>query len=231
MPELKPLGSGADFVPFQDHLGIPTLSLEFIGENGYGFGTYHSNSDSRAYVDRIADPGFRQGAVLSQMLGSVAIRLADAEVLPFRFSHYARALDQAVTTARGWTGTMTMDFAPLVALAEQVNRSATRLEARVDSGLKLGSLPPGVRRRLNDGLARLEQQLTDDDGDPATKWYRHVVYGWNIYSLYDGQPFPGLAEAVRIHDPTRVEHEATRLQRALERMAAQLDSLLASNFP
>ena len=231
VPELKPLGSGADFVPFQDHLGIPTLSLEFIGENGYGFGTYHSNSDSRAYVDRIADPGFRQGAVLSQMLGSVAIRLADAEVLPFRFSHYARVLDQAVTTAQGWTGTMAMDFTPLVALAEQVNRSATRLEARLDSAQKFGPLPPEVNRRVNDGLARLEQQLTDDDGDPATKWYRHVIYGWNIYSLYDGQPFPGLAEAVRIHDPTRVEHEATRLQRALERMAAQLDSLLASNFP
>ena len=231
VPELKPLGSGADFVPFQDHLGIPTLSLEFIGENGYGFGTYHSNSDSRAYVDRIADPGFRQGAVLSQMLGSVAIRLADAEVLPFRFSHYARVLDQAVTTAQGWTGTMAMDFTPLVALAEQVNRSATRLEARLDSAQKFGPLPPEVNRRVNDGLARLEQQLTDDDGDPATKWYRHVVYGWNIYSLYDGQPFPGLAEAVRIHDPTRVEHEATRLQRALGRMAAQLDSLLASNFP
>ena len=60
-PDLKPLGSGADFVPFQDHLGVPTMAIEFIGDNGYGYGTYHSNYDSRAYVERIADPGLRAG--------------------------------------------------------------------------------------------------------------------------------------------------------------------------
>ncbi|MBL8960719.1 MAG: M28 family peptidase, partial [Gemmatimonadetes bacterium] len=52
-PDLKALGSGADFVPFQDFLGVPTLSIEFIGANGYGFGTYHTNYDSRAYVERV----------------------------------------------------------------------------------------------------------------------------------------------------------------------------------
>lgn len=226
VPELKALGSGADFVPFQDHLGVPTLSLEFIGENGYGFGTYHSNSDSRTYVERIADPGFRQGAVLSQVLGTAAIRLADAEVLPFRFSHAARWLDQAVAAARGWATAMTVDFGSLAGPASRVGQAAARLEARLDSAQKAGPLAPEVKRRLNDGLARLEQQLTDDEGDPATRWYRHVVYGWNIYSLYDGQPFPGLAEAVRIQSPARTEHEVGRIRRALERMALTLDSLL-----
>ena len=40
---------------------MPTLAIEFIGDNGYGYGTYHTNYDSRAYVERIADPGFEQG--------------------------------------------------------------------------------------------------------------------------------------------------------------------------
>ncbi len=226
VPELKTLGSGADFVPFQDHLGVPTLSLEFIGENGYGFGTYHSNSDSRTYVERMADPGFRQGAVLSQVLGTAAIRLADAEVLPFRYSHSATTLDQAVAAARAWAGSMTVDWEPLAAQAARVGLAAARLEARIDSARRAGPLAPGVSHALNDGLARLEQQLTDDDGDPATRWYRHVVYGWNIYSLYDGQPFPGLAEAFRIQDPARAGREAGRIRRALERMTQALDSLL-----
>ena len=65
-PDLKPLGSGADFVPFQDHLGVPTMAIEFIGDNGYGYGTYHTNYDSRAYVEKIADPGFAQGVLMSQ---------------------------------------------------------------------------------------------------------------------------------------------------------------------
>ena len=34
-PSIKALGSGADFVPFQDHLAVPTMAIEFIGDNGY----------------------------------------------------------------------------------------------------------------------------------------------------------------------------------------------------
>ena len=101
-PDLKPLGSGADFVPFQDHLGVPTMAIEFIGDNGYGYGTYHSNYDSRAYVERIADPGFTQGVLMSRVLGTMALRMAQAELLPFRFSDYAVKLDDAITAAEGW---------------------------------------------------------------------------------------------------------------------------------
>ncbi len=227
VPDLKPLGSGADFVPFQDHLGVPTLSLEFIGANGYGFGTYHSNSDSRAYVERIADPGFRQGAVLARLLGTVALRLGGAPVLPFRFSRYAAALDQAVAGARTWglAGGPEADLDRQRGLVARIGRAAERLEFSIDSALQVGPLAAAGQRRLNDGLAGLEQLLADDHGAPATAWFRHVVYGWNIYSLYDGQPFPGLFEAIRVRDPDRTRSEADRLLRALERMAARLESL------
>src|SRR5688500_8964348 len=97
----KSLGSGADFVPFQDHVGIPSLSIEFIGENGYGFGTYHSNFDSRAYVEKVADPDFAQGVVMSRVLGTLALRMSNAAILPFRFADYAERLRQAVAQLIG----------------------------------------------------------------------------------------------------------------------------------
>jgi hypothetical protein len=68
----------------------------------------------------------------------------------------------------------------------------------------------------------LEQTLLDESGGPPKRWYRHVIYGWNIYSLYDGQPLPGLAEAVRLKDPARVAEETTRIENALRRMLAEL---------
>ena len=80
---------------------------------------------------------------------------------------------------------------------------------------------------LNDRLARLEQSLADDDGAAESRWYRHVFYGWNIYSLYEGQPFPGLAEAVRLRDGGRVRHEVGRVARALERMSTELAAAVA----
>lgn len=228
-PDLKPLGSGADFVPFQDHLGVPTLAIEFIGENGYAFGTYHSNYDSRAYAERIADPGFAQGVTMAQVLGTLALRMSEAEVLPFRFSHYATKLSEAVTAAEGWArdAGMTADVAPLRARAELVGKAALALEAAIDRRLAGGDVPRDALPALNDRLARMEQQLADDEGAPESKWYRHVFYGWNIYSMYDGQPFPGLGEALRLKDQARVTRELGRIERALDRMASELDAALA----
>jgi N-acetylated-alpha-linked acidic dipeptidase len=213
-PDLEPLGSGADFVPFQDHLGVPTLAVEFIGENGYGFGTYHSNYDSRAYVEAIADPGFHQGAILARLLGTLALRMSEADVLPFRFSHYARRLKEAVTAAH---------LSTLTERVDRIGSAARELEAAIDTHLQSGRVPANAAA-LNDRLARLEQQLADDEGAPESRWYRHVFYGWNIYSLYDGQPFPGHADAVRRHDGDRVRHETARIERALDRMLAGLTS-------
>lgn len=233
VPELKALGSGADFVPFQDHLGVPTLSIEFIGANGYGFGTYHSSFDSRAYVERVADPGFAQGVTMVQLLGTLALRMANAPVLPFRFSHYGARLEEALGTAQGWRSPagatpVATETQRLLPAAAEITSLARRLEARVDARLASGPpFTPPTAAALNDRLARLEQTLADDDGHPDSRWYRHVFYGWNIYSLYDGQPFPGLAEAVRLGDARRVAHERDRIARALGRMRGELEAALA----
>lgn len=228
-PDLEALGSGADFVPFQDHLAVPTMAIEFIGDNGYGYGTYHTNYDSRAYVERIADPGFRQGVLMAQVLGTMALRMSEAEVLPFRFSHYAAKLLDAVDAAAGWSreAGVAMDAAPLRERAEAVRVAAAALEQAIDTALASNGVPASSRAALNDRLSRMEQTLADDDGAADTKWYRHVFYGWNIYSLYDGQPFPGLAEAFRLQDAGRVAHERGRIERALDRMLAELGAARA----
>jgi N-acetylated-alpha-linked acidic dipeptidase len=229
VPDLEPLGSGADFVPFQDHLGVPTLAIEFIGENGYGYGTYHTNYDSRAYVERIADPGFEQGVVMARVLGTMALRMSEATVLPFRFSHYATKLQEAIRLSEGWSQETStpLDVAGLRSRADAVSTAAASLEATIDRGLATGGLPASARPALHDRLARMEQRLADDDGAAESKWYRHVFYGWNIYSLYDGQPFPGLAEALRVKDAARVGREVSRIERALDRMRSELDAAAA----
>jgi N-acetylated-alpha-linked acidic dipeptidase len=262
--DLKALGSGADFVPFQDHLGVSALSVEFIGANGYGFGPYHSNFDTRAYVDRVADPGFRQGVVQARLLGTLAMRMAGADVLPFRFSHYARKLDEAIaalgrspeiyeirkmvpgTISEMVPGTNSQTKSPsnsemkmvpgtifemVPGTISRIRRAAEALERSVDAGLASGRLPDARTPLLNDRLARLEQLLCDDDGDPATRWYRHVVYGWNIYSLYDGQPFPGLANALRERNPARLTREVQRIERALNRLRVELEEMAGQQLP
>ena len=222
----KALGSGADFVPFQDHLGVPSLSIEFIGANGYGFGTYHSNYDSRAYVEKVADPEFSQGVVMARVLGALAVRMSNAVILPFRFEDYAARLSETLAQVGGWASDakIVVDVTDWLARVTQIEAAATALSAAVDRRLESGG---GNFAALNDRLARLEQTLADDEGEADSRWYRHVFYGWDIYSLYDGQMFPGLASAIRARDAERVKHEHARISRALDRMHAELTAALA----
>jgi hypothetical protein len=72
---------------------------------------------------------------------------------------------------------------------------------------------------LNDRLG-LEQSLIDESAPPAERWYRHVIYGWNIYSLYSGQAFPGLAGAFARGTDEDVRRETERIENASSGSAA-----------
>jgi N-acetylated-alpha-linked acidic dipeptidase len=218
--ELAALGSGADFVAFQDFLGLPTLSFELDFDGSYG--AYHSSHDTRLYFERMADPDRTRGPRLARILGSVALRLASADVLPFRYSQYARRIAAFIDEAASQAGT---EGGALMALAAAARRAASRadaLERTMDSLLAQRRLTLAVRRALNDALAHLEQTLVDDSEPPDRRWYRHVVYGWNIHSLYDGQPLPGLAEAIRLKNARMLTRERARLAAALARFEAGL---------
>lgn len=231
--ELRALGSGADFVPFQVFLGLPTLSLEFIGAGGYGFGTYHSNYDSLAYFDRVADPGYRRGLVLARLLGTTGLRLANADVLPFRYGHYGRQLETALAGVPAWgvdevgRPVLAIDATRVAALARDVAAKAGALERDLDRALADGRLGADTRAAINARLPRLEQRLLQEDLPPDRRWFRHAVHGWNIYAMYDGQPFPGLAEAARLRDGARRDAELAAISAGLTRLAAGIDEIHA----
>ncbi len=227
--ELAALGSGADFVAFQDFLGLPTLQMEFDFEGSYG--PYHSNYDTRQYVERHTDPGFKVGQTLARVLGLSVMRLASTELLPFRYSHYARKMEEFIDGAGGWAvddagrRRVATNLAAARGLATRAVATASAIEARLNRRVAAGPVDPVRGRRINDALVRLEQQLLDESEPPETRWYRHVIYGWNIYSLYEGQPLPGLAEAIRIADATAVARETARLEQALTRFVTTLEEI------
>ncbi len=80
---MESLGSGSDYSSFLQHLGIPSLNLEFGGEDPGG--DYHSIYDSYDDYVRFKDPGFKYGPALAEVAGHAILRMADADVLPFDF--------------------------------------------------------------------------------------------------------------------------------------------------
>ena len=88
------LGSGSDFTPFLQHIGIATLNLGFGGEGGGGI--YHSIYDDFKWYTTFNDTSFVYGRALAQTVGTAVLRLADAEVLPYQFSDFAETAGRYV---------------------------------------------------------------------------------------------------------------------------------------
>jgi N-acetylated-alpha-linked acidic dipeptidase len=88
------LGSGSDYTPFLQHLGIPALNLGFGGEDGGGI--YHSIYDDFTWYTRFDDTAFVYGRALAQTVGTAVLRLADAELLPYEFTGLAETVGRYV---------------------------------------------------------------------------------------------------------------------------------------
>lgn len=115
---IAPLGSGSDYTPFLQHLGIASLNIGYGGENGGG--SYHSIFDSFDYYTRFGDPGFAYGIALAQTAGRATLRLANADALPFTFSGFTDNVGRYVKEVEKLADEM----------REQTRRKNRLLEAR-----------------------------------------------------------------------------------------------------
>jgi N-acetylated-alpha-linked acidic dipeptidase len=160
---ISPLGSGSDYTPFLQHLGIASLNLGFGGESGGG--SYHSQFDSFDHYSRFGDPGFEYGVALARTAGRVTLRFANADVLPFQFGNFA--------------DNVAMYVDQVVQLAEDLRQETERRNELVTMNAYALSadptetyLPPSSQEAvphlnfapLRNALAELEERATAYDG-------------------------------------------------------------------
>jgi N-acetylated-alpha-linked acidic dipeptidase len=92
------LGSGSDYTAFIDHIGVASLNIGFGGEDQGG--VYHSVYDDFYWYTRFSDADFVYGRALSQTAGTMLMRFADADVLPYDFTDFADAMRRYVTEVK-----------------------------------------------------------------------------------------------------------------------------------
>jgi len=92
---IEALGSGSDFTPFLQHIGVAALNIGFGGE-GQTNGVYHSIYDSFDHYTRFGDPNFAYGVALAQVCGHAVLRFSSAEKLPYAFTNFADSIGQYV---------------------------------------------------------------------------------------------------------------------------------------
>src|SRR5438034_2443112 len=207
------IGSGSDHTVFLSHVGRPVINLGFTGD----YGVYHSMYDDHYWMSHIGDPAFEYNIALTRIWGLVALRLANADVLPFAFGFNASALERFLRELeqKNKFEPRLLPLKRLHARIAEFEKAGNLLREAVAYDLLSGSASPGKIQRLNEELLQVESNWLDPAGIPGRPWFQHLLYSSRY--TYAHLEFPGLAEAVERHDWKLGRQQAGLLEKALKK--------------
>ena len=210
------LGSGSDYTAFIQHLGIPSSDVSSTGS----YGVYHSVFDNFAWFKKFGDPDFAYEQQMARVFGLEAVRMADADVLPYDYEEYGKEiaayLDAARKRADDKFGEHALDFRTVDAAAHRFETAGMKILAKQKN-------PPHDAARLNQALRGAERAMLEPQGLPHRPWFRHLIYAPGEYTGYAAVVIPGVNEALDKGDQEQARLQLATLAAALERAARTLE--------
>ncbi|MGD0569322.1 MAG: M28 family metallopeptidase [Candidatus Sulfotelmatobacter sp.] len=220
------IGSGSDHTVFLNFVGMPVLGLQFDGP----YGVYHSAYDNFFWMNHFGDPGYRYHTLMSQLWGVLALRLANAELLPFDFASYAANIRQFVNELAKNNKTMwgqppsavqpgearqpsPLDLKPVLDAIDDFEAAGKRLDDSATHALASGTIDAKLAATINHGTMQVERNWLNPDGIPGRPWFKHILYGARF--TYAHLELPGLTEAVEKQDWPVAQQQAEILRQAL----------------
>jgi N-acetylated-alpha-linked acidic dipeptidase len=213
------IGSGSDHTVFLNFVGMPVIGLGFEGP----YGVYHSMYDDFYWMNHFGDPGYRYHTLMSQLWGVLALRLANADFLPFDFANYASNIRDFVHDLAKGKDLSQLDLNPMLESIDQFAAAGNRLNQTLGQTLAADSLSAEQTDALNRGMMQVERNWLNPDGIPGRPWFKHMLYGARY--TYAHLELPGLTEAVEKKDWATAWQQAQLLQRALTINTQLLDQL------
>jgi len=207
------IGSGSDHTIFLNHLGRPVINLGFSGD----YGVYHSMYDDHYWMEHMGDPTFQYHMALTDIWGLLALRLANADVLPYDFGFNAMALDHFLTQLEV-SNKIDKHKLKLKKLRERIadfQNAGNELREAVEQELRSGAISAEKMQRLNEQLLQVESNWLDPNGIPGRPWFQHLLYAARY--TYAHLEFPGLTEAVEKRDWKLASEQAALIEQALEK--------------
>jgi N-acetylated-alpha-linked acidic dipeptidase len=249
---IQALGSGSDFTPFLQHLGVASLNLGFGGEDQGG--RYHSIYDSFDHYTRFQDPTFEYGVALAQVAGRATLRLANAEALPFdptalaetvaRYADEVRKLADDLRTETEeenrrvrerlhvlaadpkipFVAPREKDTVPYLSFAPLQNAVA-RLQRSAAAYKKSAAANPEAQAARNRAWISFERALARSEGLPGRPWFKHQVYAPGFYTGYGVKTLPAIREALEQRQWALAVTQIETVAQTLEGAAAELERL------
>jgi N-acetylated-alpha-linked acidic dipeptidase len=211
------LGSGSDYTVFLQHLGVPSTD---VGSTG-SYGVYHSAFDNFNWFKKFGDPNFLYEQEMARIYGLEALRMANADVLPYDYEEYGKEilayLDAAKKKSEAKFGSQAPDFGPAAEAAKHFEEAGAKILGKERK-------PPEDVIKLNHALRDAERALLVPEGLPNRPWYKHTIYAPGQYTGYAAVVIPGVNEGIEAGDLERTKKQLAVLAQALQKATHVLES-------
>jgi N-acetylated-alpha-linked acidic dipeptidase len=184
--------------------------------------------DDHYWMAHIGDPSFEYHIALTRIWGVVALRLANADLLPFDFGFNAAALEQFLgeLEQKNKIESRRLSLKRLHTRIAEFEKVGGALREVVSQDLLSAKASPQKNQRLNEHLLQVESNWLDTAGIPGRPWFQHILYSSRY--TYAHLEFPGLTEAVEKQDWELAGAQATLLEKAVEKNIRLLKSAQSS---
>lgn len=222
-PTIGNLGGGSDHIAFYMHVGIPSISGGASGPT-----LYHTNYDNLYFYEKFADPSFKMGGAVEQLVGIMALRLANADIIPYQVARYAKDLEGHFTNAVR----NVKNFDPLFLGFEKSKNAivslkiaADGLDEKIADALAANNLDTKKLKQINQAMLQLEKAFIDPKGMYFGSWYRSLYASNDPFSGYASWILPGIQYEIELKSSARLEEWDTRYAGAIQELQSRIEKI------
>ncbi|MEI7582084.1 M28 family peptidase [Runella sp.] len=218
-PTIGNLGGGSDHIAFYMHAGIPSLSAGTGGPT-----LYHSQYDDLFFYNKFVDSTYKMGPMVEQVVGTMSLRLANADILPYDVSRYATDLATHLKTAEKAIKVYQPSYSieKLLAQVETLKQTAEAYESRIKTLLASDQLDRAKVAAINKELRNLEKAFIDPKGMAYGPWYRSLYASSDPYSGYASWMLPAFQYEASLKSTVNLPDIEARHAKAIETLNSKI---------
>ena len=218
-PTIGNLGGGSDHIAFYMHAGIPSLSAGTGGPT-----LYHSQYDDLFFYNKFVDSTYKMGPMVEQVVGTMSLRLANADILPYDVSRYATDLATHLKTAEKAIKVYQPSYSieKLLVQVETLKQTAEAYENRIKTLLASDQLDKSKVAALNKELRDLEKAFIDPKGMAYGPWYRSLYASSDPYSGYASWMLPAFQYEASLKSTANLPDIEARHAKAIETLNSKI---------
>ena len=223
-PSIGNLGGGSDHIAFYMHVGVPSLSGGAGGPN-----LYHSNYDSFSFYEQYVDPEFQMGPMVEHMAGLMALRMANAEIIPYNLNRYAQDLKMHFNNAENKINRYDKEFNGFKlteAAIQSLEKVSDELTVNIKSYLESKDFSKKELKNLNEQLIALEKSFISDKGMYFGSWYKSLYASSDPFSGYAAWILPGLEYEIALKSSDRLQEWDSRYTNAINSLTLKMKQLI-----